>query len=66
MSDLLRPDQLATEFDVSIRTIYRWIAHGKIRSIRIGRIVRISRAEFVRLCQSNDTSVSVSVPKPNR
>ena len=38
-------DELADRWDVSTKTISRWIAAGKLRAHRIGRVVRISEED---------------------
>jgi excisionase family DNA binding protein len=41
--ELLRPDEVATYFDVSRKTIYQWVAEGKMEAIKISRLLRIPR-----------------------
>ncbi len=41
---LLRPDEVAIYFSVSVSTIYRWIDTGELDAVKIGRgSVRIPR-----------------------
>jgi excisionase family DNA binding protein len=42
---LLRPDEVAAYLSVSVKTLYGWIATGKIDAVRIGpsRLLRIKR-----------------------
>ena len=45
-----RPSAFARAVDLSVNTIYRKIAAGEIKSIRIGsRTIRIPRSEVLRL-----------------
>jgi excisionase family DNA binding protein len=44
-----RPDELAAMFEVSRDTVYRWIARGLIRSVRIGGSMRIPADEMERV-----------------
>ena len=41
--DLLRPDEVAKYFSLSVKTIYGWIDQGKIDAVRVGpsRVLRI-------------------------
>ncbi len=41
--------ETANFFNVSTKTIYRWIGSGKIKCIRIGKCVRISNSEIERI-----------------
>ena len=47
--ELLRPDEVADYFSMSVKTIYNWIDKGKIEAVRVGesKILRIKR-EFVK------------------
>jgi excisionase family DNA binding protein len=41
---LLRPDEVAKYFSVSVKTVYRWIDMGRIEGVKIaGGLVRIPR-----------------------
>lgn len=44
---LLRPDEVARYYSVSVRTIYDWIDSGQIKAVRIagGKLLRIKREE---------------------
>ena len=43
--ELLRPDEVAAYFSVSVKTIYRWIEEGKLQAVKVaGRLTRIERA----------------------
>ena len=41
MKKSYRIDEVANEFDVSRRTVERWIANGELESIRIGHTRRV-------------------------
>ncbi len=49
--ELLRPSEVATYFSVSVKTVYGWIAEGKIDAVKIGitRVIRIPRDSIKRL-----------------
>jgi excisionase family DNA binding protein len=40
--------QVAARFNVSMRTVDRWILDGKMRPTRIGRTVRIAESDIAR------------------
>jgi excisionase family DNA binding protein len=42
---LLRPDEVAKFWSVSVKTIYRWIDTGIIQAVKKGGTVRIPRSE---------------------
>ena len=46
---LLRVPDVADQLNIGRTTAYLWIRQGKIRSIRLGRLVRVTRAEIDRL-----------------
>lgn len=45
---MLTVNQIAKELQVHPKSVYRWIAQGKLKVIRIGRTVRISEEEYQR------------------
>jgi excisionase family DNA binding protein len=45
-----RPDEIAKHFQVSVSYVYYLIRKKKIRSVKIGRLHRISREEYCRIC----------------
>lgn len=45
-SAMLTPKQAAVFLQVSTRTIFRWIDTGELVAHRLGRQLRISRADF--------------------
>jgi excisionase family DNA binding protein len=46
MPDELTPRQVADELGVTVRTVQRWIADGRLPSTRIGSRVRVSRSSL--------------------
>ena len=47
--ELLRPDEVAKYLSISVKTIYGWIAEGKMEAVKIGpsRLLRIRRKEVL-------------------
>lgn len=46
--DLLRVEEVATYFDVSQRTIYLWVEHGKLEGRKLARnVLRITRSSVI-------------------
>jgi excisionase family DNA binding protein len=43
--ELLRPDEVAAFWRVSVKTVYRWIDMGVMDGVKKGGTVRIERAE---------------------
>lgn len=43
----LRPSEVARYFDVTRKTVYKWIREGKLGSVKIGRLIRIPREEVL-------------------
>lgn len=41
--DYYRPDEVAIYFSISRRTVYRWIETGKIKAVKVGKMLRVSR-----------------------
>ena len=43
--ELLRPDEVAAYFSLSVKTIYGWIATGKLEAVKIGpsQSIRITK-----------------------
>ncbi len=51
MERLLSPQQFADLLSISRWTVYAWLQEGKIRSVKIGRLVRIPESEVSRIVQ---------------
>lgn len=51
--ELLTVQEAATLLKVSIRTIRKWVAEGKLPALRIGRTVRIPLNELVEKLKHN-------------
>ncbi len=49
--DLLRPDEVAKYLSISVKTIYGWIATGKVDAVKVGpsRLIRIRRIVVERM-----------------
>lgn len=50
-SRLLTPQQFADRLSISRWTVYAWIAEGRIKSVKLGRLVRIPDSEVSRIVQ---------------
>jgi len=46
--------QVAARFNVSMRTVDRWILDGKMRPTRIGRTVRIAESDIARFLNGEE------------
>ena len=46
---LLSPAQVAEFLSISRWTVYSWLSDGRIRSVKIGRLVRIPESEVERI-----------------
>jgi excisionase family DNA binding protein len=49
---LLTPKEFAHAFGVTSRTVHNWIEAGRVTSLRIGRAIRIPRAELARAARA--------------
>jgi excisionase family DNA binding protein len=52
--ELLRPDEVAVYFSVTVRTVRRWIGEGKLKAVRVFGVTRIPRKEVVRAQKVKD------------
>ena len=50
--DLLRPDEVAEYFRISVKTVRRWIKKGTLASIKVNNIVRVPRSAAIALLKS--------------
>ncbi len=48
---MLSPQQFADRLSISRWTVYAWIAEGRIKSVKLGRLVRIPDSEVSRIVQ---------------
>ncbi|MCP4536650.1 MAG: helix-turn-helix domain-containing protein [Chloroflexi bacterium] len=55
-TELLTTDQIAEMFHVSPRTVFRWLASGKLKGIRIGNITRVRREDLEDFLQDHLTT----------
>lgn len=46
-----RPDEVANHFQVSVSYVYSMIRKRQVQSVRIGRLHRIPRKEYCRMCR---------------
>ena len=51
--ELLRPDEVASYLSLSVKTIYGWIAEGKLNAVKIGpsQSIRITREAVKNITQ---------------
>lgn len=54
---LLRPDEVAEFFSVSVKTIYAWCDNGSLRTVKINGTIRIYRTSIVRIVECTDNTV---------
>ena len=53
----LTPKQFADRLSLSRWTIYAWISEGRIKSVKLGRLVRIPESEVERMVQGGTQEV---------
>ena len=51
---MLSVKETAELFGVTKRTVFRWIKSGKMKSVKIGRTVRVKKSEIDRLIGEGD------------
>ena len=54
---MLSPKEFANRLSISRWTVYAWIQDGRIKSVKIGRLVRIPASEVERLVQEGEQEV---------
>ena len=54
---LLSPQQFADRLSISRWTVYAWISEGRIKSVKVSRLVRIPESEVDRLVQEGSQEV---------
>ena len=47
----LSPREFAQKLSISRWTVYAWISEGRIKSVKIGRLVRIPESEVDRIVE---------------
>jgi excisionase family DNA binding protein len=53
--DLLRPDEVAAYFGVSLRTIYYWLDWGPLERVKLSaRATRITRASVLKMIKTEE------------
>ncbi len=53
----LTPQQFADRLSISRWTVYAWLQEGRIKSVKIGRLVRIPESEVERIVQEGAQEV---------
>ena len=53
----LTPQQFADRLSISRWTVYAWLQEGRIKSVKLGRLVRIPESEVERLVQEGAQEV---------
>ena len=53
----LSPREFAQRLSISRWTVYAWLQEGRIKSVKIGRLVRIPESEVDRLVQEGSREV---------
>lgn len=46
---MLSPREFADRLSISRWTVYTWISEGRIKSVKVGRLVRIAESELARI-----------------
>ena len=46
---MLSPKEFADRLSISRWTVYAWISEGRIKSVKVGRLVRIAESELARI-----------------
>ncbi len=59
-----RPKAAAAMLDVSIKLVYRLIASGELRAVRVGRCVRILTESLQEFLRRNETGAAKPPPAP--
>lgn len=61
-------EQVANYFTISKRTVYQWLANGKMfdpaKLVHIGNLVRIPRSEVERIANKKKAAIVKAPPKP--
>lgn len=51
---LLRPDEVAEFFSVSVQTIYQWCDSGSLQSVKINGTTRVYRESIIKLLRQSE------------
>ena len=54
---MLSPKEFADRLSISRWTVYAWIQEGRIKSVKLGRLVRIPASEVDRIVQEGSQEV---------
>ncbi|MEO6578110.1 MAG: biotin carboxylase N-terminal domain-containing protein [Candidatus Limnocylindria bacterium] len=60
MHDELTPREVAGELGVTVRTVQRWLAAGRLSAIRVGSRVRVSRSSLSSVRMPQHTTIAAS------
>lgn len=55
--DVLTVQQIAADLDVSKMTVYRLVHSGELRSLRVGRSIRVREADYLAWLKGTETVV---------
>lgn len=47
--ELFRPDEVASYFSLSVKTIYGWIAEGKLEAVKVLGSIRVKRGAIKKI-----------------
>ena len=59
MSDELTPREAAAELGVTVRTVQRWIADGRLPARRVGSRVRLSRSSLAAIADAPQSAATI-------
>jgi excisionase family DNA binding protein len=58
---MLRPQEVAQFFDVTVRTVYNWVDEGVLKSVSIGGVVRIPRESILQIISTSDGGIDIKI-----
>ncbi len=59
-----RPDEMAKMLNVSRSMVYFWIRNGQVKAKRFGKLYRIPKSEYCRMCSGgNECAVCSHGPR---
>jgi len=65
-SEFLSIDQVAAQLGLHVRTVRRYVRHGRLRAVRIGKQYRVAREALDSLTGRTPAAVAASVPGPRQ
>jgi excisionase family DNA binding protein len=63
---LLTPEQVAQRLQVTPRTIYDWLRHGRLRGIKLGRLWRVNVEDLGSFLEAEAAVARSANPRPPR